>query len=260
MAKYRKIDPRIWNDEKFRELSHMGKLVFMFLMTHPHMTALGAMRASIPGLAAEIKMDGKAFGKAFGEAFLKGMIEHDTEASFIALPNFLKYNGPESPNVVKAWASSLDLIPECNLKAKLIQRVKGFAEALPEAFLEALPEAFAKSMPYQEQEQEQEKKGEGAAPAPDEPILKLGEFGWARITEQQRAKLLSRLNGSLEAYIQRFDRWVNEAPDAKDRSGVKRRNRHPYESILTWYDRDVQEGKVKKQVLGRMPDKPTPVC
>lgn len=157
MAKYRKIDPRIWNDEKFCALTHMGKLVFLFLMTHPHMTALGAMRASLPGLAAELKMNEKAFGIAFGEAFAKGIVEHDPIASFIALPNFLKYNGPESPNVVKAWASSLDLVPECNLKNKLIQRVKGFAEALPEAFMEALPEAFAKSMPYQEQEQEQDK-------------------------------------------------------------------------------------------------------
>lgn len=158
MAKYRKVDPRIWNDEKFRRFSQTGKLVFLFLMTHPHMTALGAMRATTAGLAAELEMSPKAFGEAFHEAFLKGMVEYDQQACFIALPRFLRYNGPESPNVVKAWSSSLELLPECPLKGKLIQRVKDFAEALPEAFHEALPEAFAKSMPYQEQEQEQDLK------------------------------------------------------------------------------------------------------
>ncbi|MGB0419017.1 MAG: hypothetical protein ACPGF8_05450, partial [Opitutales bacterium] len=158
VAKYRKIDSRIWNDEKFRELSDNGKLVFLFLLTHPHMTALGAMRATIPGLASEIGWSQKAFAEAFREAFAKGMAKHDEKACFLWLPNFLKYNKPESPNVVKAWESSLDLLPECALKSLLIQCVKDFTEGLTEGFQKALPEAFAKAMPYQEQEQEQEQE------------------------------------------------------------------------------------------------------
>lgn len=47
MARYRKIDSRIWNDAKFRELSDNGKLVFLMLLTHPSMTSLGAMRATV---------------------------------------------------------------------------------------------------------------------------------------------------------------------------------------------------------------------
>ena len=156
MAHYRKIDPRMWNDEKFRTLSTEGKLAFVLLLTHPHMTALGAMRATIPGLAAEL--GGKGFAEAFREVFAKGLAKHDEKASCVYLPRFLKYNKPESPNVVKAWAHSIDLIPECHLKSELIQEVKGFAEALPEAFGKALPEAFAKAMPNQEQEQEQEQE------------------------------------------------------------------------------------------------------
>ena len=156
MAHYRKIDPRMWNDEKFRTLSTEGKLAFVLLLTHPHMTALGAMRATIPGLAAEL--GGKGFAEAFREVFAKGLAKHDEKASCVYLPRFLKYNKPESPNVVKAWAHSIDLIPECHLKSELIQEVKGFAEALPEAFSKALPEAFAKAMPNQEQEQEQEQE------------------------------------------------------------------------------------------------------
>jgi len=156
VAHYRKIDPRMWNDEKFRTLSTEGKLAFVLLLTHPHMTALGAMRATIPGLAAEL--GGKGFAEAFREVFAKGLAKHDEKASCVYLPRFLKYNKPESPNVVKAWAHSIDLIPECSLKGELIQEVKGYAEALPEAFGKALPEAFAKAMPNQEQEQEQEQE------------------------------------------------------------------------------------------------------
>lgn len=158
MSHYRKIDPRIWNDAKFRRLTDAGKLAFLFLLTHPHMTAIGAMRASIPGLAAEIGWTAEAFREAFLEASQKGMAEHDEKASLMWLPNFIRYNPPESPNVVKAWANALDLLPECDLLTRVIAGTKASLEGKSEAFREALPEALSKAMPNQEQEQEQEQE------------------------------------------------------------------------------------------------------
>lgn len=158
MSKYRKIDVRIWNDAKFRDLSHNAKLVFFFLLTHPNMTALGAMRSTLSGLAEELDFELEAFREAFREAFAKGMVKHDSKACLIALPNFIKYNQPESPNVVKAWANSLDLLPECDLKNDVISLSANALKGYSKAFREALPEAFLKtypkSMPNQEQEQE----------------------------------------------------------------------------------------------------------
>lgn len=158
MARFRKIDPRIWNDAKFRGFSNNGKLAFLFLLTHPHMTSLGAMRATLGGLAEELGWTVEAFRQAFQEASDKGMAEVDYEARMVALPKFIRYNRPESPNVIKAWEGSLDLLPECPLKTRVIARAKDFAEGLGEAFGKALPEAFVKVMPYQEPEQKQECK------------------------------------------------------------------------------------------------------
>jgi hypothetical protein len=79
LGRYRKVDPKIWNDAKFRALTERGKLVFLFLLTHPHMTMVGAMRATLPGLAAEIDIEAKAFGEAFGEAFRKAMPNQEQE-------------------------------------------------------------------------------------------------------------------------------------------------------------------------------------
>ena len=158
MARYRKVDPRIWNDAKFRRLSDSAKLVFFMLLTHPNMTALGAMRATVSGLAEELGWELKAFREAFQEVLSEGMAEHNQKACFLSLPNFLKYNPPESPNVVKAWIGAIDLLPECEQKTLVLQRSKAFAEGLSEGFAKALPEAFAKGMPYQEQEQEREQE------------------------------------------------------------------------------------------------------
>lgn len=167
MARYRKISTSIWNDAKFRALSDSAKLVFFMLLTHPNMTALGAMRATVAGLAEELGWTAEAFREAFQEAISKGMAEHDPKACFVALPNFLKYNGPESPNVVKAWVGALDLLPECSLKSLVIQRSKAFAEGLSEGFAQALPEAFSKGMPYPEPEPEpKQETNTGGASAP----------------------------------------------------------------------------------------------
>ncbi len=158
MGRYRKIEVRIWNDQKFRSLTSDAKLIFMFLLTHPNMTSLGAMRATIPGMAAEIGTLSKGFGEGFAELSRKGLVECDEEAAFVALPKFLKHNGPENPNVVKSWESCLELIPECHLKYLVLQRAMECVDALGGNFSKGLPIPFRKGMPNPEPEPEPEQE------------------------------------------------------------------------------------------------------
>ena len=83
MARYRKVDSRIWNDAKFRALSDKGKLTFFMLLTHPNMTALGGMRTTISGLAEELGWPVEVFRDAFREALQKGMAKHDQRACLV---------------------------------------------------------------------------------------------------------------------------------------------------------------------------------
>lgn len=172
MARYRKIDPRIWNDEKFASLSHEGQRAFLFILTHPSMTSLGAFRATKEGIEAELGIDTKGFAKPFQELLSKGLIKYDESCFLVFAPNFLKYNQPENPNVVKGWAGCLDLLPECPLLAEVLQRAKScasansktskaFSEALgrvTETLLERYAKQLSKGLAIQEQEQEQEYK------------------------------------------------------------------------------------------------------
>lgn len=172
MARYRKIDPRIWNDEKFASLSHEGQRAFLFILTHPSMTSLGAFRATKEGIEAELGIDTKGFAKPFQELLSKGLIKYDESCFLVFAPNFLKYNQPENPNVVKGWAGCLDLLPECPLLAEVLQRAKSCASAnskTSKAFFESLgrvtetlseryAKQLSKGLAIQEQEQEQEYK------------------------------------------------------------------------------------------------------
>lgn len=147
MAHFRKVDVRIWNDAKFNELSHLGKLIFIFLITHPGMTMLGAMRATQAGLAEELQSTPEAFREAFAEVLAKGLAKVDQKASCIWLPNFLKYQSAESPNVLRNWVKQVEFIPECGLKTLAVAGLKDYAEASSEAFRKAFREAFGKDFP-----------------------------------------------------------------------------------------------------------------
>lgn len=151
MSRYRKVETRIWDDERFLGLSDRGKLVFLLLLTHPNMTMLGGMRASPGALAEDLRWPPETLREGFREVLSKGLAEHDEKARLVILPNFLKYNAPESPNVVKSWAKALETLPECKLKRKLIQRVLVYTESLSEAFRHALPQVFRNQEPEPEQ-------------------------------------------------------------------------------------------------------------
>lgn len=147
MARYRKVDPRIWNDKKFMELSDDGQLLFLFLLTHPNQTALGAFRTTISGLADEKGWLTERLTESLTESLSRKMVLHHKRASCVWLPNFLKYNRPESPNVVKAWGAAADLIPECDLKIQCLRKSKDFLKGFPKGFQEAFAKAFPEGLP-----------------------------------------------------------------------------------------------------------------
>jgi len=190
MAKYRKICPKIWNDSKFVSMSDNGKLVFFFLLTHPHMTPLGAMRATFAGLASELGWSIKSFTDAIGEAITHGMVKANAKASCMAIPKFLKYNQPESINVVKAWVGCVDDIPECDLKDECMieaqTQMESKSVAFGDAFAHALGNSYVMTSPIQEQEQEPkqepEQKQDKKENAPLEKVLsrlnELREANW----------------------------------------------------------------------------------
>ena len=183
MSRFRKIDPRVWNDEKFRRFNDRGKLAFLFVLTHPGMTALGAMRASVAGLAAELGWPEKIFRNALKPAVEEHMVDVNEEALFIGLPKFLRYNEPEGPNSVKkAWPAALDLIPECDEKNRLVVRCRSYLDDKTQDFKDAIGDAIwdAFKMPsempchIQEQEQEQEQEqddGRKSSPNSFSPIV-----------------------------------------------------------------------------------------
>lgn len=82
--------------------------------------------------------------------------------------------------------------------------------------------------------------------------LAYGEHGHALLSAIEFERLGEKLNSHREDFIRQFDRWVHEAPNAKH-NGVRRKDRDPYASICSWFDRAVKEGKVKTSAMPSRP-------
>lgn len=187
MARYRKIDVRIWNDRKFRELDDNAKLAFLLLLTHPDTNQLGFIRSRSVSLAFDLGWQSDAMSNAIQTLCQMGMVMADERAGLMFLPNFLKYNPPNGVNGAKSWAGLLDLLPECDLRDQALIRLKPLIDGLPEGTREGIPEdimnairdAIRNGNPQpsriqeqeQEQEQEQDKKVVVAPKAKREPTV-----------------------------------------------------------------------------------------
>lgn len=170
MARYRKIDTRIWNDRKFRELDDKSKLAFFLVLTHPDTNQLGMLRSRSVALSMELGWHPDAMSDAILTLCRMGMLMVDDKAGFIFIPNFLKYNPPNGPNAVKGWAGLIDLMPECDLLSRALAHLKptifglseGVRSAIPDDIRDAIEHAIpdgikdAEEMPSRIQEQEQE--------------------------------------------------------------------------------------------------------
>lgn len=162
MGRYRKIDTRMWADAKFRALSSPppnGKYLWIALLTGPYTTNLpGLFRVGEMALAEELGWPLEGFREAFAELFREGLAKADWKARVVWIPNAIKYNPPENPNVVKGWRTSWDEVPECALKGEAYQRLKAFTKGLGEGFGKAFLECCPLCLANQEQEQEQEQE------------------------------------------------------------------------------------------------------
>jgi hypothetical protein len=139
VAFWRKIDTRIWHDAKFRGLTDQGKLLFLYILTHPNMTCLGAMRATLDGLSAELGWEGGATRGATSALVENGMLVVDELAHYVGAPHWFRYNPPERPfGLEKLWMGALDRVPECPSKIEQIVRAIECLDGLGEKMQTAI--------------------------------------------------------------------------------------------------------------------------
>jgi hypothetical protein len=252
MSRYRQIYCLIWNDDKFPFVSDDCQLLFVHLLTTPFSTPFGLYKASLEALAAEKRWPLPRYKKAFREAFQKGFAKYDDRHQVVYLPQFLKHNKPNNPNVLKAWWSIYEEIPPSPLKDEFFQSIKALVEGFGKAFQEAFAEAWRKPTRKQEQEQEQEQEqdiffsGENKKkkdpPKKDDPEPKVQYREYVRLTEKEYERLVDK-HGKVFA-----EKCLDKLDNAKGSKGYTYKS--DYRAILNWVVDELRNKELGKNGKG----------
>jgi hypothetical protein len=131
VSRYRKIDTRIWNDDKFRSLSQEGRYFFMYLLTSPHSTAWGAYVIDDLYIQADLGFSQQKINNLWRELDSAGghsLVLRDKNTRLVAFPNWFKYNTPENKKTLIACGRGVAALP----KSAALLRFCEISEAVSE--------------------------------------------------------------------------------------------------------------------------------
>lgn len=223
---FRKIDPRIWVDAKFRRLSDEGKLLWFYLLTNHHLKSIpGVFQAWPETMARDLGWDPLDLDSTLQEILDCKMAIYDQTVGLIYIPRSFFYNYPDNINVVKHWVTWFRELPECVLKDNILKEIKvnleRYRKGYSKPFNEPFPKPYAK--PYrggiateQEKEQEKEKEQEGECEgepasvgrsAPSRPPPSLG----SKQQRQEEEHLANLATTDPEKFSESLPPWLQSA-------------------------------------------------
>jgi hypothetical protein len=145
MPRYRKIDPRIWTDEKMRTLSPLDKLVALYIIT-AQSNRIGLFHFSLARAAEDLQLDSDTcvarvkhvcdtcrwawdIGHVSDTSPTRVLgLEMEPKSIFyvpsvVYLPTWWKYNPPENASVMKGNLADLHEVPESVLVGQFAENL-----------------------------------------------------------------------------------------------------------------------------------------
>lgn len=182
MARYRRVETKVWLDAGFKSFSAPqpnAQTLWLYLLCGPRTTIFpGLVVAREEVMASDLDWPIESFRKAFAEASSNNRVKVDLRTGVTVLMRALfdsdgdprESAKPGNPNILKSWAKEWEQIPECRLKDEYLHQLKTFCDALKEsfseAFTQALGKAYGKASRNQDQDQEQKQEQEIKNSAP----------------------------------------------------------------------------------------------
>ncbi len=108
---YGKVRAQFWDDDALRELSIEANYLALYLITSRHTNAVGCFRLPAAYILNDTRLDKKTLDRALAELSSVGYAIACEKAPWIYIPNFLRHNPPENPNVWRKCVKELSEIP-----------------------------------------------------------------------------------------------------------------------------------------------------
>jgi len=132
----------IWDDRRVYEMSEIGRLVYMFVLSAPTGNGLGCFKAGMASMIEDARLPSERFIEGFNEGLAKQCFNYDSDARVVLIPKYLRRNPPSNPNGIIALGREFLKIPNCQLKVECYRDVEDFVKTRKESFVEAFDQWF----------------------------------------------------------------------------------------------------------------------
>ena len=122
MAKYRQLHTTFWDDTLILDLTPEQKYFYIYLLTNPNVKQCGIYEISIKQISYQTGYNNDTVYNLLELFENMNKIVYSKETNEIALVNFLKYNGSDSPSIRKCIEKDLKSVKNKDL-IKCIQGV-----------------------------------------------------------------------------------------------------------------------------------------
>jgi len=146
MARYRKIDPRIWRDEKFVSLSAEEKLIAIYCLV-AQSNRIGFFNFSPARAAEELDTLPNTFAKCFRKVCQTFQWGFDERLKVLLIPKWFRYNEPENRNVLVGNLKDLDELPDSALIVEFAKCDEELRQTYRQTFRERIAKRLANVTP-----------------------------------------------------------------------------------------------------------------
>ena len=138
MARYRRIETKIWGKKEFFSLSKNAQLIYFHLLTNPFSNGIGLYQASIEGLAHHVDMVSTSYRHGVDELINGGLMRYDIEYQVVYLTKFFEQEKPSNPAHFTSLLNEIEEIPGTVLKSQFINDLLALSEQWGEKYRDAV--------------------------------------------------------------------------------------------------------------------------
>jgi len=135
MREYGQVQTAFWTHPDVARLGDGAKLLAVYLFTCPHSNALGCFRVPAGYISADLGWTSTAVEAHLDELEQAGLVLSDSESGWRLVPNHLKWNPIQNPNVGKAVVRQARAVPAgFPHRGRMVEALGRYGSHLPEGW------------------------------------------------------------------------------------------------------------------------------
>lgn len=121
---YGRIRTSFWEDDRIKPLPMAEKMVAAYLLTSNHTNAIGCFKLPLAYVADDLGVEAKSLEPIFANLRGAHFIRWCERVPWLWIPNYLKHNPPETPNVWRRCVAEMKLLPvEISARAHIAEEL-----------------------------------------------------------------------------------------------------------------------------------------